>query len=189
MRLWSVEGNRQRLDGGAMFGNAPRAMWEKWIAPDDENRIPLACRCLLVEGPRRPQRPVRDRHRRVLRAEAARALRRGRSRGTCCSIRWPTRGFDARGHRRRRAVAPALRSRRRPARRVARRTSRRGCCFRTRRIVVGDGVLAARAAPASARSRVVHPGVAEPLLERAAGSSSSTGARSRDARQQVRFQY
>lgn len=31
-----------------MFGNAPRAMWEKWIAPDDANRIPLACRCLVV---------------------------------------------------------------------------------------------------------------------------------------------
>jgi len=46
--LTSVLGNSQRLDGGAMFGNAPRAMWEKWIPPDDRNRIPLACRCLLV---------------------------------------------------------------------------------------------------------------------------------------------
>ena len=31
-----------------MFGNAPKAMWERWIPPDDQNRIPLACRCLLV---------------------------------------------------------------------------------------------------------------------------------------------
>ncbi|EIM02216.1 beta-lactamase [Rhodanobacter thiooxydans LCS2] len=31
-----------------MFGNAPRALWSRWIAPDAENRIPLACRCLLV---------------------------------------------------------------------------------------------------------------------------------------------
>ena len=46
--LTSVLGNSQRLDGGAMFGNAPRAMWERWIPPDDQNRIPLACRCLLV---------------------------------------------------------------------------------------------------------------------------------------------
>ncbi len=46
--LTSVLGNSQRLDGGAMFGNAPKAMWEKWIAPDERNRIPLACRCLLV---------------------------------------------------------------------------------------------------------------------------------------------
>jgi glyoxylase-like metal-dependent hydrolase (beta-lactamase superfamily II) len=47
--LHSVLGNSQRLDGGAMFGNAPKAMWEKWIAPDDQNRIPLACRALLMQ--------------------------------------------------------------------------------------------------------------------------------------------
>ena len=33
-----------------MFGNAPKAMWQKWIAADTENRIPLACRCLLAVG-------------------------------------------------------------------------------------------------------------------------------------------
>jgi len=44
----SIEGNRQLLDGGAMFGNAPRPVWEKWIAPDSKGRIPLACRCLLL---------------------------------------------------------------------------------------------------------------------------------------------
>ena len=49
MQLWSLEGNTQKLDGGAMFGNAPKAMWARWIAPDAENRIPLACRCLLVK--------------------------------------------------------------------------------------------------------------------------------------------
>ncbi|SFW37772.1 MBL fold metallo-hydrolase [Luteibacter sp. UNCMF366Tsu5.1] len=48
MKLWSLIGNSQRLDGGAMFGNAPRAMWSRWIEPDEHNRIPLACRCLLV---------------------------------------------------------------------------------------------------------------------------------------------
>lgn len=47
--LTSVLGNSQRLDGGAMFGNAPKGMWERWIPPDDNNRIPLACRCLLVQ--------------------------------------------------------------------------------------------------------------------------------------------
>lgn len=31
-----------------MFGNAPKTMWAKWIPPDEHNRIPLACRCLLV---------------------------------------------------------------------------------------------------------------------------------------------
>jgi glyoxylase-like metal-dependent hydrolase (beta-lactamase superfamily II) len=47
--LWSIEGNRQRLDGGAMFGNAPRALWQRWATPDDRHRIPLACRGLLVQ--------------------------------------------------------------------------------------------------------------------------------------------
>ena len=40
-------GNSQRLDGGAMFGNAPKAMWSKWLAPDANNLVPLACRALL----------------------------------------------------------------------------------------------------------------------------------------------
>jgi glyoxylase-like metal-dependent hydrolase (beta-lactamase superfamily II) len=51
--LSSVLGNSQRLDGGAMFGNAPKAMWEKWIRPDERNRIPLACRCLVVRDDKR----------------------------------------------------------------------------------------------------------------------------------------
>ena len=49
MELWSLIGNSQQLDGGAMFGNAPKALWSRWIAPDAQNRIPLACRCLLVK--------------------------------------------------------------------------------------------------------------------------------------------
>lgn len=37
-----------------MFGNAPRAVWRKWIEPDEDNRIGLACRAMLVEdGERR----------------------------------------------------------------------------------------------------------------------------------------
>ena len=31
-----------------MYGNAPRAMWEKWTPPDALNRIEFACRCLLA---------------------------------------------------------------------------------------------------------------------------------------------
>jgi glyoxylase-like metal-dependent hydrolase (beta-lactamase superfamily II) len=48
MKLWSILGNSQKLDGGAMFGNAPRAMWAKWAPPDEQNRIDLACRALLA---------------------------------------------------------------------------------------------------------------------------------------------
>jgi len=49
MRISSIEGNTQRLDGGSMFGNVPRALWSRWIEPDERHRIPLACRALLVE--------------------------------------------------------------------------------------------------------------------------------------------
>ncbi len=49
MELCSLIGNSQRLDGGAMFGNVPKALWSRWIAPDADNRIPLACRCLLAK--------------------------------------------------------------------------------------------------------------------------------------------
>jgi len=39
MRILSIEGNTQRLDGGAMFGNCPRPVWEKWAPPDEKHRI------------------------------------------------------------------------------------------------------------------------------------------------------
>jgi glyoxylase-like metal-dependent hydrolase (beta-lactamase superfamily II) len=32
-----------------MFGNAPRMLWQKWLAADEQHRIELACRALLVE--------------------------------------------------------------------------------------------------------------------------------------------
>jgi glyoxylase-like metal-dependent hydrolase (beta-lactamase superfamily II) len=50
MKAWSILGNSQALDGGAMFGNAPRAVWSQWLQPDAQNRVALACRGLLVEG-------------------------------------------------------------------------------------------------------------------------------------------
>lgn len=51
VKLTSLVGNSQKLDGGAMFGNAPKALWQRWSQADDENRINLACRCLLVQTP------------------------------------------------------------------------------------------------------------------------------------------
>lgn len=47
-QLIAIEGNTQRLDGGAMFGNAPKALWEQWLVPDAQNRIHLSCRALLL---------------------------------------------------------------------------------------------------------------------------------------------
>lgn len=49
MHILALEGNTQKLDGGAMFGNAPRSMWEGWQPPDEKNRIELACRALLLK--------------------------------------------------------------------------------------------------------------------------------------------
>ncbi len=47
-RLYSIRGNDQRLDGGAMFGNAPKSLWERWAPADSDNRIDLATRAMLV---------------------------------------------------------------------------------------------------------------------------------------------
>jgi glyoxylase-like metal-dependent hydrolase (beta-lactamase superfamily II) len=49
VRVHAVEGNTQWLDGGAMFGNAPRAVWQRWCPPDERGRIELACRAMLVD--------------------------------------------------------------------------------------------------------------------------------------------
>ena len=51
LRCHTLEAGLQRLDGGARFGVVPKPLWEKQIAPDERNRIPLAMRCLLVEHP------------------------------------------------------------------------------------------------------------------------------------------
>jgi glyoxylase-like metal-dependent hydrolase (beta-lactamase superfamily II) len=54
LKLSSITGNSLRLDGGAMFGNAPRALWSRWAPPDELGRIALTCRAFLVEdGDRR----------------------------------------------------------------------------------------------------------------------------------------
>ena len=37
------------LDGGAMFGIIPRPLWKRTNPPDENNRIDMACRCVLVE--------------------------------------------------------------------------------------------------------------------------------------------
>lgn len=51
-----VDGGRLKLDGGAMFGLIPKALWSRSYPADEQNRIQLACNCLLVEWPDQPQR-------------------------------------------------------------------------------------------------------------------------------------
>ena len=47
--ITSVDGNVQWLDGGSMFGNAPRVVWEKWVEVDPAHRVRLSTRSLLIE--------------------------------------------------------------------------------------------------------------------------------------------
>ena len=54
LRCHTLEGGRQRLDGGAMFGVVPYPLWSRRVPPDERMRIPLAMRCLLVEHPDGP---------------------------------------------------------------------------------------------------------------------------------------
>ncbi len=49
IRVKVLEGNRMMLDGGAMFGHAPKELWKQWLKPDAQNRIPVACRSLLIQ--------------------------------------------------------------------------------------------------------------------------------------------
>jgi glyoxylase-like metal-dependent hydrolase (beta-lactamase superfamily II) len=48
-RIHAIQAGGQQLDGGAMFGVVPKVLWERRIAADARNRIPLGMRCLLVE--------------------------------------------------------------------------------------------------------------------------------------------
>ncbi len=48
--LYAIEAGRFRLDGGAMFGVVPKAVWERRVTADSRNRIQVQMRCLLVEG-------------------------------------------------------------------------------------------------------------------------------------------
>lgn len=49
LRLSALDGNYMKLDGGAMFGNAPKALWSRWMQPDDRNMINIGSRALLIE--------------------------------------------------------------------------------------------------------------------------------------------
>ncbi|GAX62034.1 Zn-dependent hydrolases, including glyoxylases [Candidatus Scalindua japonica] len=46
--LHSLETGRFALDGGAMFGIVPKVIWSKLHPPDDQNRVEMALRSLLI---------------------------------------------------------------------------------------------------------------------------------------------
>lgn len=53
-----LRGGALRLDGGAMFGIIPKALWSRKTPADESNRIQLACNCLLVEWPGSARRVI-----------------------------------------------------------------------------------------------------------------------------------
>ncbi len=53
MEIYPVETGKFKLDGGAMFGVVPKAIWQRTNPADDKNRIDMAMRSLLLtEGNR-----------------------------------------------------------------------------------------------------------------------------------------
>lgn len=49
-KLHSIETGEFALDGGGMFGVVPKVLWEKKIPADENNRITLRLRSLLISG-------------------------------------------------------------------------------------------------------------------------------------------
>jgi glyoxylase-like metal-dependent hydrolase (beta-lactamase superfamily II) len=49
----AVECERFALDGGAMFGTIPKALWEKAITADEKNRIDMSARAMLIQSSER----------------------------------------------------------------------------------------------------------------------------------------
>jgi len=49
MTLYPIETGNFKLDGGAMFGVVPKALWERTNPADNNNMIDIAARSLLIE--------------------------------------------------------------------------------------------------------------------------------------------
>ncbi|WP_289060315.1 MBL fold metallo-hydrolase [uncultured Zobellia sp.] len=49
MKLYPVETGNFKLDGGAMFGVVPKAIWQRTNPADNNNQIDIAARSLLIE--------------------------------------------------------------------------------------------------------------------------------------------
>lgn len=49
MKLYPINTQHFKLDGGAMFGVVPKSIWQKTNPADSNNMIEMAARCLLIE--------------------------------------------------------------------------------------------------------------------------------------------
>ena len=48
MKIYPIEAGNFKLYGGAMFGVVPKVLWERTNPADINNKIEMACRCLLI---------------------------------------------------------------------------------------------------------------------------------------------
>lgn len=48
--LYTIHAGDLKLDGGAMFGVVPKTLWSKGIPADENNRIQMTMRCLLIKS-------------------------------------------------------------------------------------------------------------------------------------------
>jgi len=49
MTIYPIETGNFKLDGGAMFGVVPKALWQKTNPADSKNLIDMSMRCMLIE--------------------------------------------------------------------------------------------------------------------------------------------
>jgi hypothetical protein len=49
MKLYPIHTGNFKLDGGAMFGVVPKALWQKTNLPNEKNMCDWAMRSLLIE--------------------------------------------------------------------------------------------------------------------------------------------
>jgi hypothetical protein len=189
--LSSALGNAQRLDGGAMFGNAPRAVWQPLVPRPTSSTASSSPAAASLVGAR-PAAPScsRPASARSSRRQDARPLRRGRGPPRLARLArrsaWrPTTSTSSC------CQPPALRSRRRPAGAVARGRAAARWRSRARDVLVSRGGLRPGAgAPRRATAPRTSPS-SPPLLE-ASGRLEviARGAtRLRHARAAARFRY
>ena len=53
MKIYPIEAGNFKLDGGAMFGVVPKALWQKTNPADENNMINIGSRCMLIEDGKR----------------------------------------------------------------------------------------------------------------------------------------
>ena len=53
MNIYPVIAEHWKMDGGVAFGVVPKSIWQKLIAPDENNMVNITTRCLLVDAGKR----------------------------------------------------------------------------------------------------------------------------------------